>query len=96
MWSLSVPQLGATLAATLVGYEAGLLDQRILNSVIVLLLVTATLGLLFTSRVAPSLVVAANNLEPETTPPDWNTQPADSPFKVVVPVYKPQDTAVFD
>ena len=89
MWSLSVPQVGATLAATLVGYEAGLLDERILNSVIVLLLVTATLGPLVTSRVAPSLLVAANDLEPETTPPDQNTQTADL-FKVVVPVYNPK------
>lgn len=89
MWSLSVPQVGATLAATLVGYEAGLLDERILNSVIVLLLVTATLGPLVTSRVAPSLVVAADNLEPETPPPDENTQTADL-FKVVVPVYNPK------
>jgi Kef-type K+ transport system membrane component KefB/nucleotide-binding universal stress UspA family protein len=90
MWSLSVPQVGATLAATLVGYEAGLLDERILNSVLVLLLVTATLGPLVTSRVAPSLIVAIDNLEPETTPLDWNTQPADTSFKVVVPVYNPK------
>lgn len=90
MWSLSVPQVGATLAATLVGYEAGLLDERILNSVLVLLLVTATLGPLVTSRVAPSLIVAADNLEPETTPLDWNTQTVDTSFKVVVPVYNPK------
>lgn len=90
MWSLSVPQVGATLAATLVGYEAGLLDERILNSVIVLLLVTATLGPLVTSRVAPSLIVATNSVELETTPLDWNTQPADTLFKVVVPVYNPK------
>lgn len=89
MWSLSVPQVGATLAATLVGYEAGLLDERILNSVLVLLLVTATIGPLVTSRVAPSLIVAADNLQPETTP-DWNTQLPDTPFKVVVPVYNPK------
>lgn len=90
MWSLSVPQVGATLAATLVGYEAGLLDERILNSVIVLLLVTATLGPLVTSRVAPSLIVGAKDLEPETTPPKENIQTTDSLFKVVVPVYNPK------
>ncbi len=90
MWSLSVPQVGATLAATLVGYEAGLLNEGVLNSVLVLMLVTATLGPLVTSRVAPSLIVSGNNFEPEPTPPYWNIEAADSPFTVLVPVYNPK------
>jgi len=90
MWSLSVPQVGATLAATLVGYEAGLLNEGVLNSVIVLMLVTATLGPIVTTRVAPSLTVSANNLEPEPTSPYWGTEAADSPFTVLVPVYNPK------
>lgn len=88
MWSLSLPQVGATLAATLVGYEAGLLNEGVLNSVIVLMLVTATLGPLITSRVAPSLV-AADIIEPEQTP-HWNTQSADRQFNVLVPVFNPK------
>jgi Kef-type K+ transport system membrane component KefB len=50
MWSLSLPQVAATLAAALVAYEAKnsqgqrLIDEPILNSVIVLMVVTATLG----------------------------------------------------
>jgi Kef-type K+ transport system membrane component KefB/nucleotide-binding universal stress UspA family protein len=90
MWSLSLPQVGATLAATLVGYRAGLLNEGVLNSVIVLMLVTATLGPLITSRVAVGLTASATNLEPDTTPPYWETQSADSRFTVVVPVYNPQ------
>ncbi len=90
MWSLSLPQVGATLAATLVGYEAKLLDERILNSVLVLMLVTATLGPLITSRLAPNLIVSENQIEPESTPTYWQPEAADTPFKVLVPVYNPK------
>ncbi len=44
LWSLSLPQVAATLAATTVGFRAGLLDERVLNSVLALMVVTATLG----------------------------------------------------
>lgn len=90
MWSLSMPQVGATLAATLVGYRAGLLNEGILNSVIVLMLVTATLGPLITSRVAVGLP-SATNLEPDpiAMPPYWD-KAVESHFTVVVPVYNPQ------
>jgi nucleotide-binding universal stress UspA family protein len=90
MWSLSVPQVGATLAATLVGYEVGLLNEGVLNSVIVLMLVTATLGPLITSRVAVGLNPSPTNLEPETAPFYWDTEEADGLVTVVVPVYNPK------
>ena len=57
MWSLSLPQVAATLAATLVGYRAGILTEEVLNGVIVLMLVTATLGPIITARSAVALVV---------------------------------------
>lgn len=44
LWSLSLPQVAATLAATFVGLRAGLLDEAVLNSVLALMVVTATLG----------------------------------------------------
>jgi Kef-type K+ transport system membrane component KefB len=56
MWSLSMPQVAATLAATLVGVRAGLLTEDVLNAVIVLMLVTATLGPLITARSAAGLM----------------------------------------
>jgi len=90
MWSLSVPQVGATLAATLVGYEAGLLTKNVLNSVIVLLLVTATLGPLVTSRVAPTLIDATQDSALEPVSPYWNTEAKIHPFAVLVPVYNPK------
>ncbi|MFB2981068.1 cation:proton antiporter [Microseira sp. BLCC-F43] len=90
MWSLSLPQVAATLAATLVGYRAGLLTEALLNSVIVLMLVTATLGPLITSRVAPGLSVPETNLEPDSTSPDGGEKQKSSSFTVVVPVYNPR------
>jgi Kef-type K+ transport system membrane component KefB len=62
MWSLTLPQVAATLAATLVAYHtrnpAGerLLDDRMLNVVLVLMLTTSILGPLLTQRFAPRLV----------------------------------------
>jgi Kef-type K+ transport system membrane component KefB len=59
MWSLTLPQVAATLAATLVGYDtlnaAGqrLIDEKILDVVFVLILVTATLGPILTQQYAP-------------------------------------------
>ncbi len=61
MWSLSLPQVAATLAATLVAYEslnpAGerLIGENVLNSVIVLMVVTSILGPMITARSAPLL-----------------------------------------
>ncbi len=94
MWSLSIPQVGATLAATLVGYRAQVLDESVLNSVIVLMLVTATLGPILTSRFAPQLDIASKNLSGVEAPPDlgWTSGIANEKgeFTVVVPVYNPK------
>jgi Kef-type K+ transport system membrane component KefB len=63
VWSLTLPQVAATLAATLVAHDtvsaAGqrLLDDRMLNVVLVLVLVTAILGPVLTERFAPRLLV---------------------------------------
>ncbi|MEH1905747.1 MAG: cation:proton antiporter [Nostoc sp.] len=89
IWSLSLPQVGTTLAATLVGYRAQLLPLEVLHSVIVLMLVTSTLGPLITSRIAIGL-----NSSPVAdrvpTLPDQNAPETDSAFTIVVPVYNPQ------
>jgi Kef-type K+ transport system membrane component KefB len=67
-WSLTLPQVAATLAATLVGYNtfspagARLLDVDMLNVVFVLLLVTAIVGPVLTERFAPEML-------PEVAPP---------------------------
>ncbi|MBD0335359.1 MAG: cation:proton antiporter [Cyanobacteria bacterium Co-bin13] len=69
IWSLSLPQVAATLAATLVGYRVGLLNDAVLNSVLVLMLVTATLGPFITAQAVPRLLKSAppRPLSPDTT-----------------------------
>ncbi len=95
MWSLSLPQVAATLAATLVGYQQGILTQDILNSVIVLMVVTSILGPLITSRVASRLPIP--QAEAEIGDEAWwdgsglEAQPDHAvPFTVIVPVQNPQ------
>lgn len=59
IWSLTLPQVAATLAATLVGVKtvdpAGhhLIDERVLNAVFVLMLSTSILGPVMTQHFAP-------------------------------------------
>ena len=63
-WALTLPQVAATLAATLVAYHTinadgqRLLDERMLNAVLVLMLVTSILGPVLTERFAPRLLDA--------------------------------------
>jgi Kef-type K+ transport system membrane component KefB len=58
MWSLSMPQVAATLAATMVAYNAinsegvRLLSESMLNTVVVLVVVTSVLGPILTRRFA--------------------------------------------
>ena len=59
LWSLSLPQVAATLAATFVGFRGGLLDERMLNSVLALMVVTATLGPWLTGVAMPRLAAAS-------------------------------------
>jgi len=62
MWALTLPQVAATLAATLVAYDtfnsAGqrLVDDRLLNVVLVLVLTTSILGPVLTERFAPHML----------------------------------------
>ncbi len=90
MWSLSIPQVAATLAAALVGYEAEIINAQVFNSVILLMLVTSVLGPLVTARTARQLAIT-EALE-ETTPLSWLPIPDDraDAFAVVVPVYNPR------
>ena len=76
MWSLTLPQVAATLAAALVAYDttnqAGerLLDAKMLNVVIVVMLITAILGPVLTERFGskmPPEATAPNPLTPRVT-----------------------------
>ena len=74
MWSLSIPQVAATLAAALVAYNttnaAGerLIGEPVLNSVIVLLVVTSVLGPILTESFAKQLPTPADESVPDENP----------------------------
>jgi Kef-type K+ transport system membrane component KefB len=68
MWSLTLPQVAETLAASLVAYETTnrngvhLLDTTMLNVLIVLMLITAILGPLLTERCAPQMLASSSTV----------------------------------
>ncbi|WP_039730209.1 cation:proton antiporter domain-containing protein [Leptolyngbya iicbica] len=92
MWSLSLPQVAATLAAALVGLQVGLITAPVFNAVIVLMLVTSLLGSTTTSRFASQLPLPAGPLVAEDSlADDWLTTEGtpQKPFVVVVPLSNP-------
>ncbi|MFH7024801.1 MAG: cation:proton antiporter [Heteroscytonema crispum UTEX LB 1556] len=112
MWSLSLPQVAATLAATLVAYQtlnpagARLINEGVLNSVIVLMVVTSILGPVLTARFASSLSLSQTEPATDKLSTWWENsggemqgvtfashtpkQERHHPFTVVVPIYNPQ------
>ncbi len=62
MWSLSLPQVAATLAATLAGVEAGLLSNSVFNVVIVMMLLTSIAGPILTARFGRKLSIPDSGL----------------------------------
>lgn len=90
IWSLSVPQVGVILAATLVGYKTKLLSIDVLNSVVVLMLVSSTLGVWITSRVAVGLSAAVSAEIAPSTLPEPSTAAIEHGIKILVPIYNPQ------
>ena len=94
MWSLAMPKVAATLATAFIGFQAGLLNNTVLNSVLAVMVVTATLGPTLTTRSVVAL------MEPSERPAYGTTQldseedvPAEvvrRPLKVLVPVANPE------
>ncbi|MGB3694261.1 MAG: cation:proton antiporter [Spirulinaceae cyanobacterium] len=95
MWSLSLPQVAATLAAALAAKEAGLIEDSVFNIVIVLMLVTSILGPVITAKYARKISPPKAPLQTEyeswgTTKTSLSVQlEEDSLFTVLVPVYNP-------
>jgi Kef-type K+ transport system membrane component KefB/nucleotide-binding universal stress UspA family protein len=101
IWSLSIPQVGVTLAATLVGYRTGVLSETLLTSIIILMLVTSTLGPLITSRVAVGLSLNSSlaKFKPGVQQPIYPSMSSGSLMpsglssayreKIVVPIHNP-------
>jgi nucleotide-binding universal stress UspA family protein len=98
-----MPQVAATLAAAFVGYEAGLLSASVLNGVLAMMVVTASLGPALTARSVTQLVepdddtrslsVASKpSIVPSASGDDLADPPravARRPLKIVVPVANP-------
>jgi len=96
MWSLAMPQVAATLATAFIGYEAGLLDQTVLNAVLAMMVVTATLGPILTARSVRQLVepkrTRRNGAELGEQALSGNDTPLDvvsRPLTIVVPIANP-------
>ncbi|MDJ0530926.1 MAG: cation:proton antiporter [Xenococcaceae cyanobacterium MO_207.B15] len=60
MWSLSLPQVAATLAAALAGVSAGLISNSVFNVVIVLMLITSIAGPILTARFGRKITVSSH------------------------------------
>lgn len=87
MWSLSLPQVAATLAAALIAFQAQIINERVFNSVILLMLVTSIAGPVITARAA-SFLTSEDDEEAETESKLDVRLPER--YRVVVPVYNPQ------
>ncbi|MBL6888011.1 MAG: cation:proton antiporter [Synechococcus sp. BS30m-G30] len=93
MWSLAMPKVAATLATAFIGFQAGLLDSTVLNAVLAVMVVTATLGPTLTTRSVVAL------MEPNERSPYGTTgleedqevpgEVVRRPLKVLVPVANP-------
>ncbi len=105
MWSLSLPQVAATLAAALAAYQvqntAGerLINEAVFNSVIVLMLITSILGPVLTAQFATKLPLpkAKDNEDygnvVGSTLDEWLPQlkpeRENDDFTIVIPIYNP-------
>ncbi|MEM7759178.1 MAG: cation:proton antiporter [Cyanobacteria bacterium P01_A01_bin.40] len=92
MWSLSIPQVAATLAAALVGLQVGLINEVVFNAIIVLMLVTSIVGPLLTAKFATKLHPLEATYQSDRT--SWwcdetTTDEKQSNFKAIVPVANP-------
>ena len=93
MWSLAMPKVAATLATAVIGFQAGLLDSTVLNAVLAVMVVTATLGPTLTTRSVVALMEPNERSPYGTTGLDEDQEvPGEvvrRPLKVLVPVANP-------
>lgn len=104
MWSLSLPQVAATLAAALAAYQIQnslgerLINEAVFNSVIVLMLITSILGPVLTAQFATKLPLPIEknnegNRDIGTTLDEWlpqlKAERYNDKFTVVIPIYNP-------
>ncbi|AFZ04483.1 cation:proton antiporter [Calothrix sp. PCC 6303] len=90
MWSLSLPQVSATVAITFVGYQVGLLSSEVFHSVIAVMVMTSILAPLITSQVAVGLVIPASKLQSQPHPGYATAAVRESNYRILVPISNPQ------
>ncbi|WP_227394577.1 cation:proton antiporter [Jeotgalibacillus aurantiacus] len=81
---LTIPQAAATLAATLVGFDLGLLNVATVNAVIVMILLTCIAGPYFTEKFGRKLA--------ETEEMGEASVQDDRPERILIPVANPKTT----
>ncbi len=79
IFGLSISQAAATLAATLVGYRLGLVDQQIINAVIVIILLTCIIGPYFSEKYAKKLAISQDTAVLDETLPERILIPLANP-----------------
>ena len=94
MWSLTMPKVAATLATAFIGFQAGLLNQTVLNSVLAVMVVTATVGPILTERSVKRLMETPVGMVPvsfgeEAAVLDGVSEVVQRPLRIVVPVANP-------
>ncbi|WP_337957098.1 cation:proton antiporter [Alkalihalobacillus pseudalcaliphilus] len=84
MFGLSVPQAAATLAATMVGYELGLLGESVVNAMIIKILITCLIGPSLVEKYSKVLALLEDQKPYE---------PKQAPERVMIPVANPNTLA---
>lgn len=82
IFGLSNGQAAATLAAVMIGYQIGLLDDNVLNGTIVMILVTCTISSIVTERAARKIAI-------EETQQEQQRQKLGTE-RILIPISNPQ------
>ena len=82
IFGLSNGQAAATLAAVMIGYNIGLLDENVLNGTIIMILVTCTISSIATERAARKIAI-------EETQQDEQRQKLGTE-RILIPISNPQ------
>lgn len=80
IFGLSNSQAAATLAAVLVGYNLGILNENVLNGTILMILVTCLISSFATEKAGRELAIAESAKRPDLS---------ETPEKILVPISNP-------
>ncbi|NLJ08199.1 MAG: cation:proton antiporter [Sphingobacteriales bacterium] len=81
IFGLSTTHAAATIAVIMIGIEAGIVNETVLNAAVLLILITCLLGGIITERAGKNIVIQNSSKdEPET---------AEIPSRILVPIANP-------